>query len=194
MVKPIGVGDYQLNETIPKKLKSALPAIEEVREELPHLLVYIKYYIKNEHIELLNSDMISTADSLYLYESIIGTIDLVGVEMKNEVVIHDCIIQNLLIDACWFRNGLSFMSNIVKSDIDYQAGGHNNKNITISKYIYHGFYSFFDCQFDEKPILTNNIFLKGCDVLYLENKGFDNRFENGFIIENNIGRVDVTLR
>lgn len=36
--QPIGVSDYQLSKAIPEELKSALPSIEEVEEELSHLL------------------------------------------------------------------------------------------------------------------------------------------------------------
>jgi predicted nuclease of restriction endonuclease-like (RecB) superfamily len=36
--QPIGVSDYQLSKAIPEELKSALPTIEEVEEELSHLL------------------------------------------------------------------------------------------------------------------------------------------------------------
>jgi predicted nuclease of restriction endonuclease-like (RecB) superfamily len=36
--QPIGVSDYQLSKAIPEELKSTLPAIEEVEQELTHLL------------------------------------------------------------------------------------------------------------------------------------------------------------
>ncbi len=36
--QPIGVSDYQLSKAIPENLKSALPSIEEVEEELSQLL------------------------------------------------------------------------------------------------------------------------------------------------------------
>jgi len=36
--QPIGVSDYQLSKAVPEELKSALPTIEEVEEELTHLL------------------------------------------------------------------------------------------------------------------------------------------------------------
>jgi predicted nuclease of restriction endonuclease-like (RecB) superfamily len=36
--QPIGVSDYQLSKAIPEELKSALPTIEEVEQELTHLL------------------------------------------------------------------------------------------------------------------------------------------------------------
>ncbi len=40
--QPIGVSDYQLSTAIPDELKSALPTIEEVEEELTHLFVESK--------------------------------------------------------------------------------------------------------------------------------------------------------
>ncbi|KAA6306029.1 hypothetical protein EZS27_042316, partial [termite gut metagenome] len=36
--QPIGVSDYQLSKAIPDELKSTLPSIEEVEQELSHLL------------------------------------------------------------------------------------------------------------------------------------------------------------
>ena len=36
--QPIGISDYQLSKAIPEKQKSALPSVEEVREELASFL------------------------------------------------------------------------------------------------------------------------------------------------------------
>jgi len=36
--QPIGVSDYQLSKAIPKELKSALPSIAKVEQELSYLL------------------------------------------------------------------------------------------------------------------------------------------------------------
>jgi predicted nuclease of restriction endonuclease-like (RecB) superfamily len=41
--QPIGVSDYQLGKAIPEELKSALPTIEEVEQELTHLLEQKEY-------------------------------------------------------------------------------------------------------------------------------------------------------
>lgn len=41
--QPIGVSDYQLSKAVPENLKSALPSIEEVEEELSQLLDNKKY-------------------------------------------------------------------------------------------------------------------------------------------------------
>lgn len=66
-------------------------------------------------------------------------------------------------------------------------GGHNKKEIMIKGNVFEGAFNFFDCHFEEKITLMNNNFLKGCDILYKENKGFDNIFANGLFIEKNIG-------
>jgi predicted nuclease of restriction endonuclease-like (RecB) superfamily len=44
--QPIGVSDYQLSKAIPDELKSTLPTIEEVEQELSHLLERKKQKIK----------------------------------------------------------------------------------------------------------------------------------------------------
>lgn len=36
--QPIGISDYQLSKAIPENLKSALPSVEEVEEELASFL------------------------------------------------------------------------------------------------------------------------------------------------------------
>ena len=36
--QPIGISDYQLSKAVPESLKSALPSIEQVEEELTMLL------------------------------------------------------------------------------------------------------------------------------------------------------------
>lgn len=36
--QPIGVSDYQLSKAIPEQLKSALPLIEEIEEELNRII------------------------------------------------------------------------------------------------------------------------------------------------------------
>ena len=37
--QPIGVSDYQLSKAIPENLRSALPSIEEVEEELSKIAI-----------------------------------------------------------------------------------------------------------------------------------------------------------
>ncbi len=77
------------------------------------------------------------------------------------------------------------------SDIDYQMGGHNNEEMVISDNIFYGFFSFFDCIFEKQLIVKNNIFKKGTDLLARENKGFDNCFNGGVILTDNIGPLNV---
>lgn len=50
---------------------------------------------------------------------------------------------------------------------------------------------FFDCIFEKQLIVKNNIFKKGTDLLTRENKGFDNCFNGGVILTDNIGPLNV---
>lgn len=126
-----------------------------------------------------------------LSNCMIEFLDLNALEFLKEVTITNCVIHQLVIYSSWFSGGLKFANNIVLSDIDYQMGGHNRKEIEFSGNIFKGFFSFFDCQFDAKLIVKDNLFVNGSDLFVKENKGFDNTFENGFFIENNIGKLDV---
>lgn len=122
---------------------------------------------------------------------IIRKLDLNSLLFQKKVLITNCIIQELNIYAAWFEAGLCFTNNIVKNLIDYQMGGHNKQTIEISNNLFHDFVSFFDCQFEAQLIVRDNIFSKGTDLFYTENKGFDNNFQEGVIAEGNIGKLDI---
>ncbi len=141
----------------------------------------LDYHLAQEHIN----------ESLLLSNCVIEFLDLNSLEFLEDVVIRNCVIHKLVIYSSWFSGGLKFMNNIVLSDIDYQMGGHNKKEIEFSGNIFKGFFSFFDCHFEAKLIIKDNLFVSGSDLFTKENKGFDNTFENGFSVENNIGKLDV---
>ncbi len=48
--QPIGISDYQLSKAVPENLKSALPSIEEVEEELASFLDNENKDIKQGHM------------------------------------------------------------------------------------------------------------------------------------------------
>lgn len=144
---------------------------------------------ENQIIQKINSGSIDVSCSICLSNCIIDTLDFVGIEFEKEVIIRRCIITNMDIYSSWFSTGLIFVENLVLSDIDYEMGGHNKKEIIIEQNIFEGFFSFFDCCFEKEIVIRNNIFAGNCDLLLQENKGFDNIFENGYIVENNIGRL-----
>ena len=140
---------------------------------------------ENQIIQKINSGSIDVSCSICLSNCIIDTLDFVGIEFEKEVIIRRCIITNMDIYSSWFSTGLIFVENLVLSDIDYEMGGHNKKEIIIEQNIFEGFFSFFDCCFEKEIVIRNNIFAGNCDLLLQENKGFDNIFEN------NIGRLDM---
>lgn len=148
---------------------------------------------ENQNIDILNQDDLNGHSTYQLINCFINTIDLVGVfELNVNLIIENCIINNLQIHSCWFVNGLSVKNTIVKNSVDYQMGGHNIKPIIIEGSIFKSFFSFFDCQFDNVIELKNNIFEKGTNLLGNKGEGFENSFAAGFLINNNIGKIDVS--
>lgn len=149
--------------------------------------------IEGKYIERLDYTSVQeyVNESWSLSNCVIKLLDINALEFFKEVIITNCIIHKLVIYSSWFTGGLKFTNNIVLSDIDYQMGGHNKEEIRFEGNVFNGFFSFFDCHFDAKLIVKDNVFVHGTDLFTKENKGFDNLFENGFIVENNIGKLDV---
>lgn len=147
--------------------------------------------IENRLIQKLDVGTMSMDTSVHISDCIIEQLDFVGLELENEIIIEKCIIKNMKIHSCWFVGGFSLKNNIVFSEVDYQMGGHNKAQILIDGNIFNGFFSFFDCHFEKLLTITNNIFVADCDLFVLEGKSFDNRYEEGYIVQDNIGRLDV---
>ena len=151
--------------------------------------------IKNKVVERIDegSFAILGNEGMLLEHCVIHTLDLSTIEFHGKVTIRNCIIDKLNLHCTWFAAGLEFTGNVVISDIDYQMGGHNNNNevMIISDNIFHGFFDFFDCHFEERLTVENNIFLKGTDLLTRENKGFDNYFNGGVVLSDNIGQLNA---
>ncbi len=147
--------------------------------------------IENKVINKLQSSELKTNSFFHIKNSIIDTLDFEFFESDFEIIIENCIITNFLIHSCWFENGLVFKNNHVINYINYQMGGHNKKPINIWGNIFCEFVSFFDCHFEHKLILQNNIFLKGSNLLGNKNEGFENTFDSEIIIKDNIGNLDL---
>lgn len=146
----------------------------------------------NQNIELVNQNDIEDSNTFHLVNCIIDTIDLIGVfGLKTHVVIENCVINNLRIHSCWFVNGLVLKNSIINNYIDYQMGGHNGAPIIIDGNIFLDFFNFFDCQFDNIVEFKNNILIKGTNFIGNKGEGFENKFQKGYIIENNIGILDL---
>ncbi len=147
---------------------------------------------ENQNIDILHQEDIKGHNSFLLANCIIDTIDLIGVfELNVHLTIEKCLINNLKIHSCWFVNGLLLKNCIVKNYVDYQMGGHNAKPIVIEGNIFTGFFNFFDCQFDNRIELRNNVFVKGTNLLGNKGEGFENSFVDGWVLENNVGNIDL---
>lgn len=146
--------------------------------------------IENKNIDIFHhSDLNKTTTSCKIFNSIIKTIDFDLFESDTPILIENCIIYDFLVHSCWFKEGLIFKNNLVINYIDYQMGGHNEKPIDLSGNIFTDFVSFFDCQFNFPVNLHNNIFRKGSNLLGNLDEGFKNIFDNGIIINGNIGDI-----
>jgi len=147
---------------------------------------------KNQYIDLFNQDDLKGYNTFHLDNCLIDTIDLVGIfELNVNLVIENCIINDLKIHSCWFTRGLLMKNNIVKNWVDYQMGGHNAMSIVIEGNVFLDFFNFFDCQFENVIELKNNVFKKGTNLLGNKGEGFENIFANGWFIEGNVGDIDI---
>ena len=149
--------------------------------------------IKNKVIERIDENTVDGLgnEGMSLEHCVIHVLDLSTIEFHGKVTIRNCIIDKLNLHCTWFAEGLEFMGNIVMSDIDYQMGGHNNDVMVISDNIFHVFFDFFDCHFENQLNVENNVFMKGTDLILRENKGFDNYFHGGLVLSSNIGKLNV---
>jgi len=149
---------------------------------------------ENQNIELINQEDLRNHNSYHLINCIIDTIDFAGVfELNVHLIIENCIINNFKIHSCWFVNGLILKNSVIINSIDYQMGGHNTNPIIIEGNVFIGFFNFFDCQFENIIRLTHNVFEKGTNLLGNKGEGFENNFEKGWYIENNVGAINVDM-
>lgn len=125
--------------------------------------------INNSILDVFNYKPERENNILQISNSIINSLCFPAFEIGAKVVIENCNIGTLMINNTWFEAGLVLRNTIVKSRIEYEAGGHNKSPI----------------------IIENNIFLKGTNLLLKEGCGTDPTFEKGIIIENNIGRFNI---
>ena len=149
--------------------------------------------IKNEILNDLNCSLFDKISTIQIMNSVINKLELPATRLEYKVVIENCIIDTLFIHSCWFDKGLIFKRNIVKNEIDYQMGGHNNDPIIIENNIFQGFFNFFDCHFKDSVEVSGNIFINGSNFLGNQDTGFRNLFNNNYTVKENIGRIDLDM-
>lgn len=121
----------------------------------------------------------------------IDVLDLSFIEIEAHVSIRRSVISTLKLTTCWFLGGMTMEECVVHSYIDYQMGGHNHREIRICNNIFSDFFDFFDCHFDANVVVKNNVFCRGTNLLGNKGKGYENLFNGGFDICNNVGNTKV---
>jgi hypothetical protein len=119
--------------------------------------------------------------------SISGVLEIdAGSEWKNEVLIENCVVDNLkclmlhfqkkvTIKNCYVRDasfkfsyflgGLIIERCTFDNYLDFEAGGHNDSgSIIIRDNRFKGFVNFFDCCFTGEVYVENNVFEKGTNI------------------------------
>src|SRR6185437_12567145 len=129
--------------------------------------------------------------------SIKGATDLynIAAEIKSKLIIRECFVENLVspsvefihelsligshFEKCsfnyaYFIGGLTIDNCIFESYLDFEAGGHNQKNcpFRIKQSSFLGFVNFFDCWFQSKVEVVDNDFKKGTNLLGNKGKPF----------------------
>ncbi|SHE65507.1 hypothetical protein [Pedobacter caeni] len=143
---------------------------------------------------------------------ITGTLNIEnGSEWDKEMIIENCIIENLVcisiqfnkqvtiknthikaasFDFCYFIGGLIIDSCQFDEYLDFNAGGHNSKGnfIIINGNHFRGFVNFFDCWFNGEISVNNNLFESGTNIL---SKTLWVSFDVPIVAQNNIGDLSI---
>lgn len=147
---------------------------------------------ENQIIDLLKLEDLNNGNTVHLINCIIHKIDLIGAfELNVHLKLENCIINSLEIHSCWFVKGLILKNCVVISYVDYQMGGHNLGTIIIDGNVFNSFVNFFDCQFESRVEIRNNVFQKGTNLFGNKEEGFENTFVAGWLAEKNVGALDV---
>ena len=154
-------------------------------------MVMVNKKIEKKKIDTFHYIEIDSKQVFVLSDSIVNTIDFNQFESSCEIIIEDCIIENFLLHACWFRQGLILRNNLFLNSIEYYMGGHNDKPIYIYGNTFNEFIDFSDCVFFDKIDLQNNLFKKGTNLFGNINDPAKNTFEGEVVNVNNVGALDL---
>ena len=147
-----------------------------------------KSYLKS----LCLNDLKALNGVCHFADCVIDQVELIGVfDIDVPIKMERCIINELKIHSCWFNEGIALKNCIINGYIDYQMGGHNKKPILLYQNVFTGFVNFFDCQFDSRVEIVENVFVRGANLFGNLNEGFANTFESELIVSKNIGDLDL---
>lgn len=117
---------------------------------------------------ILNIENGSEWDKEIIIENcIIENIVCIGIQFNKRITIKNTYVKAASFDFCYFIGGLIIDNCVFDEYLDFNAGGHNSKGnfITINGNHFRGFVNFFDCWFNGEISVTNNIFESGTNIL-----------------------------
>ena len=127
--------------------------------------------------------------SLIIDNSLIEELTASSVMFKKQVILRSSTFRTCDFTFTYFLGGLIIADSIFESYLDFQCGGHNEKEKTIEivNSTFNGFVNFFDCIYNGPMIIKNNRFQKGTNILGNQGKPFVTQFDSVLEINNNLG-------
>jgi hypothetical protein len=145
----------------------------------------------NEIINRIDNLSIQNSTIISLNNCIVEELNLGGLVFES-MTIKGCLIKKVELSSIHFTEGLIVENNIFIECFDMPFSGHNlKKPILFCENIFNEKLNFFDCWFNEKLILQNNILLKGSNLLGNTDKSWQVRLDSGYIISGNSGILNL---
>jgi hypothetical protein len=123
---------------------------------------------------------------------VLADVDAACEVFSAHVVFENCRIKKALLHATYFLGGISVRNCRFQSDVDFQAGGHNNQGATVGLYdtVFEGFVNFADCLFLGPVEVRRCRFMKGTNLLGNRgDRGTEVEFHGGCLVDENVGDV-----
>lgn len=145
-------------------------------------------------IKTLTFDEIKRDDVILLSHCLIKSIDLLAADgFRGTVVIENSIIDDLQIHSCWFTEGLVLRNCVVHGFVQYEMGGHNYRPFVMEGNVFTGFVDFSFCQFLDRVIIRDNVFMRGTNLLGNQGEKAAVTFETEPEVMGNAGKMDLDV-
>lgn len=143
-------------------------------------------------IKTLTFDEIKRDDVILISNCMIKSIDLLAADgFRATVVIENSIIDEVQVHSCWFTAGLVLRNCVVHGYFQYEMGGHNYRPFVMEGNVFTGFVDFSFCQFLDRVIIRDNVFMQGTNLLGNRGEKAEVKFETAPEVDGNAGRMDV---
>jgi hypothetical protein len=167
-----------------KKTINAHQAIGILNSNLP-----IEDSIIIEKLDLTNLSY-KIEKNIVIKNSIIREIHSSSIKFSENVILDSSQIGKCSFSYAYFIKGLSINNCVFDGYLDFEAGGHNKKLVSITNSKFNSFVDFFDTWFQGEVIIRDNHFMGGSNLLGNVGKPYETQFDVPPIIENNFGKMD----